>query len=56
MVAPTPWFQRSFHFDFPVGLFPVVFSRLEGSLFRLNALLQNAGVGVLITASSGNLG
>lgn len=42
MVAPTPWFQRSFHFDFPVGLFPVVFSRLEGSLFRLNALLQNA--------------
>lgn len=42
MVASTPWFQRSFHFDFPPGLFPVIFSRLEGSLFRLNALLQNA--------------
>jgi len=42
MIAQTPWFQRSFNFDFPVGIFPVIFSRLEGSLFRLNALLQNA--------------
>lgn len=42
MIAPTPWFQRSFNFDFPVGIFPVIFSRLEGSIFRLRALLQNA--------------
>jgi len=42
MVSQTPWFQRSFDFNFPVGIFPIIFSRLEGTLFRLNALLQNA--------------
>ena len=42
MVLQTPWFQRSFNFDFPVTIYPVIFSRLEGTLFRLNAILQNA--------------
>ena len=42
MIQQTPWFQRSFHFDFAVGLFPVIFSRLEGSIFRLYSLLSNA--------------
>src|SRR5215213_10668643 len=42
MVASIPWFQRSFNFDFPVGLFPVIFSRLEGSIFRLSTILANA--------------
>ena len=42
MIQQTPWFHRSFHFDFPVGLFPVIFSRLEGSIFRLYSLLSNA--------------
>ena len=42
MVLQTPWFQRSFNFDFPVTIFPVIFSRLEGTLFRLNAILLNA--------------
>src|SRR6478672_1772462 len=42
MIQQTPWFQRSFHFDFPSGLFPIIFSRLEGSIFRLYSLLSNA--------------
>jgi uncharacterized damage-inducible protein DinB len=42
MILPLPWFERSFNFDFPLGLFPVIFSRLEGTLFRLSAILQNA--------------
>ena len=42
MIPQTPWFQRSFHFDFPAGLFPIIFSRLEGSIFRLYSLLSNA--------------
>lgn len=42
MIPQTPWFQRSFHFDFPVGIFPIIFSRLEGSIFRLYSLLSNA--------------
>jgi len=42
MILQTPWFERRFHFDFPVGLFPIIFSRLEGSIFRLHTLLANA--------------
>lgn len=42
MIPQTPWFERQFHFDFPVGLFPIIFSRLEGSIFRLHTLLANA--------------
>ena len=42
MILQTPWFQRSFNFDFPVGIFPVIFSRLEGSIFRLQNILLNA--------------
>jgi uncharacterized damage-inducible protein DinB len=42
MIQQTPWIQRSFQFNFPVGLFPVIFSRLEGTLFRLHSILLNA--------------
>lgn len=42
MITQTPWFERSFNFNFPVGLFPIIFSRLEGSLFRLHSILLNA--------------
>lgn len=42
MIAQTPWFERAFHFDFPVSNFPVIFSRLEGSIFRLQCILANA--------------
>src|ERR1700694_5971145 len=42
MIQQTPWIERSFHFDFSPGLFPVIFSRLEGSIFRLYSLLSNA--------------
>ena len=42
MIAQTPWFERSFHFDFPVSTFAVIFSRLEGSIFRLQCILANA--------------
>src|SRR5436853_4283013 len=42
MIQQSPWIQRSFNFDFPVGLFPVIFSRLEGSIFRLHGILQAA--------------
>lgn len=42
MIPQTPWFERSFHFDFPVSNFPVIFSRLEGSIFRLQCILASA--------------
>jgi len=42
MIQQTPWFERTFHFDFPVGVFPIIFSRLEGSIFRLQNILVAA--------------
>lgn len=42
MITQTPWFERRFVFNFDTGLFPVVFSRLEGAIFRLHHLLANA--------------
>ncbi len=42
MIQQTPWFDRRFHFDFPISDFPVIFSRLEGAMFRLHSILANA--------------
>jgi uncharacterized damage-inducible protein DinB len=42
MIAQTPWFDRTFHFDFPLSDFPVIFSRLEGTIFRLQMILASA--------------
>lgn len=42
MIPQTPWFDRTFHFDFPLSHFPVIFSRLEGSIFRLQFILATA--------------
>lgn len=53
MIQQTPWFERKFNFDFPVGLFPVIFSRLEGSIFRLYSLLSNADEELCSISKSG---
>ena len=42
MTQQTPWMERRFSFDFTIGLFPIIFSRLEGTIFRLHHLLANA--------------
>jgi uncharacterized damage-inducible protein DinB len=42
MIRQTPWIERTFNFNFPVTHFPVIFSRLEGTLFRLQSILINA--------------
>jgi uncharacterized damage-inducible protein DinB len=42
MTRQIPWFERRFTFDFSTGLFPVIFSRLEGTIFRMHHLLANA--------------
>lgn len=41
MISITPWIERIFQFDFSTGLFPVIFSRLEGTIFRLQMLTAN---------------
>ena len=49
MIAQTPWFERKFEFNFPVGLFPVIFGRLRGAVPRLDNLLINIPDDKLIT-------
>jgi uncharacterized damage-inducible protein DinB len=41
MITQTPWFERKFNFDFPVGLFPVILERLRGTGARLEAAVKN---------------
>ncbi len=41
MISPTPWIERKFEFNFPVGLFPVIVERLKGTVLQLEAILVN---------------
>ena len=41
MITQTPWFERKFDFNFPVGLFPVIIERLEGTLPGVAAMTKN---------------
>ena len=41
MIAQTPWVERKFEFNFPVGLFPVILERLRGTVPRLDNLVIN---------------
>lgn len=47
MITQTPWFQRKFNLDFPIGLFPVIMNRLEGALPRIRAITKNTSEEVL---------
>ena len=40
MIAQTPWFERKFDFNFPVGLFPVILERLRGTVFRIEGMAK----------------
>ena len=41
MITQTPWIERKFEFNFPVGLFPVVLERLRGTAMRLETMVTN---------------
>ena len=41
MINQTPWIDRKFEFNFPVGLFPVIVERLRGTFLQLEAMLKN---------------
>src|ERR1043165_2252162 len=41
MIPQTPWFERKFDFNFPVGLFPVIIERLRGTGILLETMLRN---------------
>ena len=41
MITQTPWIERKFEFNFPVGLFPVIIERLRGTLLQLESTIKN---------------
>jgi uncharacterized damage-inducible protein DinB len=41
MITQTPWIERKFEFNFPVGLFPVIIERLRGTLLQLEYTVKN---------------
>jgi len=47
MITQTPWFERKFDLNFPVGLFPVIVVRLEGALPRVAAMTKGMDEKVL---------
>jgi len=43
----TAWISRTFNFDFPVGLFPVIIGRLSGTYARLAEITNNCNANLL---------
>jgi uncharacterized damage-inducible protein DinB len=37
----TPWIERKFEFNFPIGLLPVIVERLRGTLPRIKSMIEN---------------
>jgi uncharacterized damage-inducible protein DinB len=40
MIEQTPWFERKFDFNFPVGLFPVIVERLRGTAPHIEHIIN----------------
>ena len=53
MITQTPWFERKFDLNFPVGLFPVIIERLEGTLPRVAAMTKNKSEELLTRKPNG---
>lgn len=53
MITQTPWFERKFDLNFPVGLFPVIIERLEGTLPRIAAMIKNKSEELLTRKPNG---
>ena len=43
-----PWTERTFTFDFPVGVFPGIVERLRGTPARIADLVENVPHNMLI--------
>jgi hypothetical protein len=47
MITQTHWFERKFDLNFPVGLFPIIIERLEGTLPGIAAMIKNKSEALL---------
>ena len=53
MITQTPWFDRKFDFNFPIGLFPIILERLRGTVPQLKASIKNIPKEQLIIKKDG---
>ena len=53
MIIQTPWFERKFDLNFPVGLFPVIIERLGGTLPGIAAMIKNKSEELLTRKPNG---
>ena len=53
MIQQTKWFDRTFDFDFPLGLFPCILERLSGTPARLEELVLTAPTKILTARVDG---
>ena len=53
MITQTPWFERKFDFNFPVGLFPIILERLRGTISQLETAVKNIPEEQLIIKTDG---
>lgn len=54
MIPQTPWFERKFEFNFPVGYFPVILERLRGTIPRIESSVKNKTDEELISKTEGS--
>lgn len=53
MITQTPWFERKFDFNFPIGLLPIILERLRGTICQLEASIRNIPEELLIKKTDG---
>jgi len=53
MITQTPWIERKFEFNFPVGLFPVIIERMRGTILQLEAMVKNIPDDILQAKTDG---
>ncbi|MEO6167149.1 MAG: hypothetical protein ABIO46_12795 [Chitinophagales bacterium] len=53
MIKQTPWLERSFHFDFPAGIFPCLLERLRGTPLTIEEMLNGISEAILIGKPGG---
>ncbi len=41
MITQTPWIERKFEFNFPIGMFPVIIERLRGTLPHIQDIIKD---------------
>lgn len=53
MITQTPWFERKFDFNFPIGMLPIILERLRGTVSQLEASIKNIPEEQLIIKKDG---